>query len=253
MNDPFVTARNLRTGIAGAALTVAGILLSGPLGLLIVSAVQTSGPWQGPAIYVQNFHPIQTLPFFCGFLLVSGYVVMMVALHQIAEERLKTQTLIAVVFTAIFATLIFFNYINQTTFVPALAHAYSPQFDPAITTFSLANPLSLCWAIEMWGYAFLGIATMLAAPIFNRNRVERATALLMILNGVMSIAGGVISVWDLGWVLTTPGLVNYMVWNALVLALSILVIVSLRRRQNEAATATGQPPVMVAPVQGGTA
>lgn len=250
MNDSLVTARNLRTGIVGAALTVAGILLSGPLGLLLVSAVQSSGPWQGPAAYVQNYHPIQTLPFFCGFLLVSGYVVLMTALHQIAEERLKTQTLIAVVFTAIFATLIFFNYINQTTFVPALARAYSPQFDPAITTFSLANPLSLCWAIEMWGYAFLGIATMLAAPVFNRNRIERATAVLMILNGVMSIAGGVISAWDLGWVLTTPGLVNYMVWNVLVLALSILVIVSLRRRQNEAAATAGQQTMLIAPAQG---
>ena len=250
MNDSLVTARNLRTGIVGAALTVAGILLSGPLGLLLVSAVQSSGPWQGPAAYVQNYHPIQTLPFFCGFLLVSGYVVLMTALHQIAEERLKTQTLIAVVFTAIFATLIFFNYITQTTFVPALAKNYSPQLDPAITTFSLANPLSLSWAIEMWGYAFLGIATMLAAPVFNRNRIERATAVLMILNGVMSIAGGVISAWDLGWVLTTPGLVNYMVWNALVLALSILVIVSLRRRQNEAAATAGQQTMLIAPAQG---
>ena len=250
MNDSLVTARNLRTGIVGAALTVAGILLSGPLGLLIVSAVQSSGPWQGPAAYVQTYHPIQTLPFFCGFLLVSGYVVMMTALHQIAEERHKTQTLIAVVFTAIFTTLIFFNYITQTTFVPALAKNYSPQLDPAITTFSLANPLSLSWAIEMWGYAFLGIATMLAAPVFNRNRIERATAVLMILNGVMSIAGGVISAWDLGWVLTTPGLVNYMVWNVLVLALSILVIVSLRRRQNEAAATGGQQTMLIAPAQG---
>ncbi|MCB0257578.1 MAG: DUF4386 family protein, partial [Anaerolineae bacterium] len=210
-----------------------------------VTAVRSSGPWQGPAVYIQNYHPIQTLPFFCGFLLVSGYVVMMTALHQIAEDRHKTLTLIAVIFTAIFATLIFFNYINQTTFVPALARGYSPQFDPAITTFSLANPLSLCWAIEMWGYAFLGVATMLAAPIFNRNRLERTVAALMILNGVMSIAGGVISAWNLGWVLTTPGIANYMVWNVLVLALSILVIVSLRRRQKETATATGQPAVML--------
>lgn len=231
MNGSAATEKNLRIGIMGAAMTVAGILLSGPLGLLIVSAVQSSGPWQGAGAYVQNYHPIQTLPFICGFLLVGGYVVLMVALHQIAEERHKTQTLIAVVFTAIFATLIFFNYITQTTFVPALAQNYSPQLDPAITTFSLANPLSLSWAIEMWGYAFLGVATWLAAAVFHRNRLERATAALMILNGVMSIIGGVVTAWKLDWVLTLPGIVNYVIWNVVVLALSILVIVSLRRRQ----------------------
>lgn len=182
MNDPATTSKNLRIGIIGAAMTVAGILLSGPLGLLIVSAVQSSGPWQGAAAYVQNYHSIQMLPFFCGFLLVGGYVVLMAALHAIAEERHKTQTMIAVVFTAVFATLIFFNYITQTTFVPALAQNYSPQLDPVITTFSLANPLSLSWATEMLGYAFLGVATWLAALVFNRNRMERATAALMILN-----------------------------------------------------------------------
>ena len=73
MNSSATTEKNLRIGIIGAAMTVAGILLSGPLGLLIVSAVQSSGPWQGAAAYVQNYHPIQTLPFFCGFLLVGGY------------------------------------------------------------------------------------------------------------------------------------------------------------------------------------
>ncbi|MCO6451109.1 MAG: hypothetical protein J5I90_10020 [Caldilineales bacterium] len=226
-------ANTVRIGLIGAWLTIFGILLSGPLGLFIVTAVQPSGPWQDAATYAQNYHPIQTLPFFCGFLLVGGYVVMMAALHQLAEERHKAQTLIAVVFTTIFATLIFFNYLNQTTFVPALAQNYIPEFDAAISIFSLANPLSLCWAIEMWGYAFLGVATWLAAPIFNRNRLERATAVLMIANGVVSIVGAVVTAWSLGWVLTVPGMISYAAWNVLVFALSILVVLSLRRRQKE--------------------
>lgn len=101
----------------------------------------------------------QTAPFFGGFFLVGGYVVMIAALYQLAEEQQKTNALVAVVFTSIFATLIFFNYISQTTFIPAMAQAYQPAYDAAISIFSLANPLSLCWAIEMWGYALLGVAT----------------------------------------------------------------------------------------------
>lgn len=233
------TSSALRAGIWGAALTVAGILLSGPIGLLAVIMLDPSPPWVDAASYAQNFGLIQTAPFFGGFFLVGGYVVMMAALYQLAEEHQKTNTLIAVVFTAVFATLIFFNYINQTTFIPALVQDYRPAYDPAISTFSLANPLSLCWAIEMWGYAFLGVATWLTASIFNRNRVEKITAGLMIANGVVSIIGGFVTAWSLGWVLTTPGVASYVGWNILVLALSIFVILSLRRRQTDGGSYTG--------------
>lgn len=231
------TSSALRAGIWGAALTVAGILLSGPIGLLVVTAVHPSSAWVDAASYALAFHPIQTAPFFGGFLLVGGYVVMMAALYELADEQQKPNALTAVAFTAIFATLIFFNYINQTTFIPALVQDYRPDYDAAIGTFSLANPLSLCWAIEMWGYALLGVATWLTASIFHRNRIEKTTAVLMIANGIVSIIGGIVTAWNLGWVLTTPGVVSYVGWNILVLALSIFVILSLRKRQATAASA----------------
>ena len=237
MQTSIRTTSALRAGIWGAALTVAGILLSGPIGLLAVTMIHPSPPWIDAASYAQFFHPVQTAPFFGGFFLVGGYVVMMAALYELADEQQKTPALIAVTFTAIFATLIFFNYINQTTFIPALVQSYRPEHDSAISTFSLANPLSLCWAIEMWGYALLGVATWLTASIFNRNRIEKITAALMIANGIVSIVGGIVTAWNLGWVLTTPGVVSYVGWNALVLALSIFVVLSLRKRQTVAGAA----------------
>lgn len=91
----------------------------------------------------------------------------------------------------------------------------------------------------MWGYAFLGVATWLTASIFNRNRVEKTTAWLMIANGAVSIVGGFVTAWSLGWVLTMPGAVSYVGWNILVLALSIFVIFSLRKRLART-TAPGQ-------------
>jgi hypothetical protein len=138
----------LRIGIYGATATIVGILLSGPVGLLAVSAVHPSSPWQDAATYAQNYHPIQTFPFFGGFLLIGGYIVMMAALHQIAEEGQKTATLIAALFTAAFATLIFFNYVNQTTFLPALVRDYRPEYDPIISTFALmlrAKVTTISW------------------------------------------------------------------------------------------------------------
>lgn len=85
----------------------------------------------------------------------------------------------------------------------------------------MANPLSLAWSIEMWGYAFLGIATWLWAPYYKER--SKATANLLVLNGIVSIATAIISLADLGWVMTIAGLVGYMSWNVLMIVLMILL------------------------------
>ena len=231
MQTPEGTAAALRIGIFGAALSSFGILLSGPVGLIVVSAVHPPGSWEGAAIFAGRYHPIQTFPYFCGFALVAGYVALIAALHRIADERAQTRTLISVVCTAAFATLIFFNYICQTTFIPALASHYRPEYDAMIGTFSFANPRSLSWSIEMWGYALFGAATWLASPVFGRNGVERATKYLMIANGFISIASGIASSIDLGVVMTLPGFVGYLVWNGLMFAASICAWVSFAKRK----------------------
>ncbi|RPH38004.1 hypothetical protein EHM92_01205 [bacterium] len=221
----------LRAGIAGAVLTVIGIILSGPLALIIVNLVHGQPSWQGAQAFVQNYHPIQTAPFFGGIALVLGYVVLMPALYHVAPERKKTRVLAATVLTGAFATLIFFNYINQTTFVPVLARNYRPEYDVLISAFSFSNPNSLCWAIEMWGYGLLGLATWLAAPVFGATGVEKSARVLMVANGIFSIAGALIVSFELSWVFTPAGLLSYAAWNVLVLALSICIIGALKRRQ----------------------
>lgn len=142
--------------------------------------------------------------------------------------------LVALLLTAAFATLIFFNYINQTTFVPSLARNYRPDYEPLIAAFSFSNPDSLCWAIEMWGYGLLGVATWLVAPVFNRDRVEKIARILMIANGIISVIGALVSSYDLGWVFSAAGLACYVAWNIVVIALMLCIIASLRRRRAEA-------------------
>lgn len=224
-----------RIGIFAALLLIAGTLLSGPVGLLIVGAVQPQPAWQDAQTLAANYHPIQTFPFFAGFLLVIGSGLLVAVLYQLAEEKDKAPALLAVICTAAFTGLICFNYICQTTFLPALLIDYRPEYETIITALAFANPRSLCWAIEMWGYALLGLATWLLAPIFHRNRVEHTTAALQILNGVFSIAGGLITSASLGWVMTLPGMVNYLVWNAIVVLWGAFVIWSLWRRERQRA------------------
>jgi len=229
-----INSQAVRLGIAGAALTIVGILTSGPIGTVLVSAIHPSPPWQDAELFALNFHWIQTVPFFAGFALVGGYVVLFAALQAMAAPRHRAAATSAVIFAAVFATFIFFNYICQTTFIPALAQSYRPEYEPLISALSFANPLSLSWAIEMWGYAFLGVASWIAARIFDRGGVETAVARLMDVNAVISIAGAFVTVARPGWVLTSAGLINYVAWNIVVLAISILIVVALRKRLRDA-------------------
>jgi hypothetical protein len=50
------------------------------------------------------------------------------------------------------------------------------------------------------------------------------------LNGAHSLVGGFLSAANLDCVMTTTGLVNYDVWNLLVLFMSIFFLLSLRKR-----------------------
>jgi hypothetical protein len=238
---------NYRIGIYAAGLLIAGIVLSGPISMFVVNAVRMQPPWQDAQTLAANYHPIQTLPFFAGFLLVLGSGLLIATLYLLAEEKDKAVALLAVICAAAFTSLIFFNYVCQTTFIPALLVDYGPKYDAIITAFSFTNGRSLCWAIEMWGYALLGVATWLLAPVFNRDWVERTTAWLMILNGVISVAGGFITAVNLSWVMTPLGMINYIAWNVLMVLWGAFVIWSLLRREREQQVSTAAAHTATAP------
>ncbi|MBS1913889.1 MAG: hypothetical protein JST22_18010 [Bacteroidetes bacterium] len=220
----------LRLGRAGAALSLSGLLLSGPIGMMVVAVVGSQPEWQGARNFVRHFHPIQIVPFLFGFALVGGSVMLMSAVHVLGDQRLRARTTAALIFTSAFAAFIFFNYLTQTAFVPSLAGHYSPESDPIISTFTLSNPRSLSWGIEMWGYALLGVATWLAAPVFNRGGIERACAALMVINGIVSVAGAAIVLVDPGLLLSAPGMICFIGWNILYAAMLLSIMIAFRSR-----------------------
>ena len=63
-----------RLGMAAAITTLLGIVVSGPLVLLVVNATHPQPPWQDAALYARNYHPVQVFPYLGGLLLVVGLV-----------------------------------------------------------------------------------------------------------------------------------------------------------------------------------
>jgi hypothetical protein len=216
-----------KTALRGAWLLLAGIVLSGPVGMWLVT-LHPQPSWSGPDAFALAYHPVQTLPYFLGFLLVGGAVTLIAGLQARAPEELAGRATAATAFAAAFAALIFFNYVVQTTFVPALVRDYRSEDGPLVAALTLSNPRALGWALEMWGYAVLGVATWLAAPVMAREgRLGRAAAALFVANGPVSIAGGVWTALAPGWVMSRAGMAMFATWNLLVVVMSILAIGAL--------------------------
>jgi hypothetical protein len=219
-----------RMAVTSAGLTLAGALLSGPVSFALV-ALHPQPPWQGVEAFARAYHPVQALPYLLGFLLVGGAVALIAALQALAPEGLRARATAAVAFAAAFAALVSLNYVVQTTFVPALARDHRPQDGPLLAALTLANPRALGWALEMWGYAVLGVATWLIAPVLSgAGRPGKAAAALFVANGPVSVAGALWTMLSPGWVMTGAGLAMFGAWNALFIAMLALALVALRRQ-----------------------
>jgi len=219
-----------KIGMLGAILSAIGILTSGPLAVLVVALVHPQPLWDGPDLFVENFHRIQTLPFYFGFLLATGSILMLVSICLLSKKRATTLT--ALIFMTIGAAFVIFNYVTQTTLIPAIVDAYTSELGPVITTLSMSNPSSLPWALEMWGYGLMGLGTWFAAGYFGTSRLERIASFLFILNGALSVFGALMASIDLAGVFSTAGLVGYGIWNVVYLALAVTFYRVLQENRN---------------------
>jgi len=215
-----------------ALVALTGYIMSGPVAFFLVQQVNPQPAWTTSAAFAENYSVIQDLPFYFGFMLIGGMLMLVTAhyLNYTAEnEKKKFLLLLAVGCTIVFCALISFNYICQTTFVRNLALFYKPEYDVAISAFSLSNPMSFCWANEMWGYAILGVATWLLAGYYeNRSSFIRV---ILIANGVVSLMSALWTVVDINWVMTTAGLVAYFVWNILMMVMMVSIHIDSKRNK----------------------
>lgn len=213
----------------GAICALVGAVTSGPLGLWLVQTTHPQPPWRDAATFVAAYHWVQLVPFIFGFMLVAGFVLLIAGLHSVAPLALRARTSASLAFAAAFAAMIFVNYAIQTTFIPALVGTWSTEPSGLLEALTMSNPRSLGWAIEMWGYAVLGVATWLAAPVFRGSLPSRWTARLFVLNGLVSIATAALTAIAPGWVMTESGLWAFGVWNLLIVILTLFAFLAAPR------------------------
>lgn len=137
-----------------------------------------------------------------GFVLAPFFIAFAVCIHYFFGKKTSLYSLLGIIFAVMYGVLICFNYYLQLTLM---------QKDiPGLDLFSMKNPNSIMWVIEVLGYFFMGLSTLVMAPILGTTVAEKVVKLAFILNGFLGI-GGLI-----GYALNFPlgiMLVGLLLWN----------------------------------------
>ena len=154
---------NKKLLLVSAIITMAGILLSGPIGVLL-TLIKPQPQWQDEITFVENYHFVQTLPYVFGFILIIGFTLFISTSFRLASTGTqKIFRIAANIFTAVYVSFVGLNYAIQIAIVPALVYK-----QPSLAAFlTMANSSSLGWILEMFGYGCLGVATILISPVFR--------------------------------------------------------------------------------------
>ena len=117
-----------------------------------------------------------------SLLLGLCFVVLMVSVHHVADAARCIWSHIAVIFAAIYATLISIVYYVQLAFViPRLARG-----DAGDIQLLIFEPFdSLLYAIDVFGYSLMSLSTLFAAAVFPNPGLERWIRWALIANGCL--------------------------------------------------------------------
>jgi hypothetical protein len=217
-----------RTLFWAAGWVLAGALLSGPLGL-VVTLFDPQPVWTDARTFIDHYRPWHQTPFWFGFVFIAAWVALNSRLAAIAPDAQRGTGFAALVGTAIYGAMIATNYMLQVAYVP-LAVATS---DSNVSYATMANPASLAWALEMFGYGALGVANWLTADLFPEGPPQRRWVVrLMYANGVVGVFGPVMIAIDVRWVQTATGLTAYLGWNVLVVVTAATIATVYRPRRS---------------------
>ena len=153
------------------------------------------------------------------------YVALVAMLHREAPERRRAWTIMSLAFAVLYAGLVSFNYALQLTVVP--------QNPVAFANWTLAlKPDSAFWALEVMGYAYMGLSALALVPALRETRARRIAGWLFVVNAVASALGGAaylisgdpgnwlavasLLVWGVAFPIGT-GLIGWDVWRGRVL------------------------------------
>jgi len=117
-----------------------------------------------------------------SLLLAISFVVLAVSIHRHAEAPVRIWSHLAVVFATMYATLVGIVYYVQLAFVlPRLARGDARGIELLIF-----EPFdSFLYAVDVFGYSLMSLATLFAAGVFRARGIERWIRRALVANGLL--------------------------------------------------------------------
>jgi hypothetical protein len=175
-----LSVRLRRLGSWSAALAAVCTVLW-TVAAVVTAAASPVASWPGIDAYAASFDSRQMLMLVPVLLLTPTFVVVMGCIHAYAVEDAKPWALLGVVFAAMYATIASVTYVLQVTVVRQ--HLLSRQ-TAGLDLLVSVNPSSVAWALETFGYFFMDLALLAAAPVFGGSGRERWIRRLFLANGI---------------------------------------------------------------------
>jgi hypothetical protein len=117
-----------------------------------------------------------------SLLLGPSFLLLTVAIHEVAPSDRRVWSHAAVVFATAYAVLICVNYYVQLTLVaPRLLAGRTEGIEP----FLFIPFDSFLYSVDILGYSFMSVATLLAAQVFAGDGLERTIRRFLIANGLL--------------------------------------------------------------------
>ncbi|HJU86028.1 MAG TPA: hypothetical protein VJ788_01500 [Gemmatimonadota bacterium] len=112
----------------------------------------------------------------------SAFLLLLVAIHQIAGPERRVWSHAALAFGTVYTALISINYYVQLAWVgPRLAEGRIEGMEP----FLFVPFDSFLYAVDILGYSFMSVATLLASRVFPGEGVEKLARRLLVANGLL--------------------------------------------------------------------
>ncbi len=114
--------------------------------------------------------------------IVVPFVLEMLALHYITPYDKKYWSHAALIFTIIYAVFVTANYVVQlATVIPMTLRGTADQIQILVQT-----PHSLFWNFDAIGYISMGIAMLLAVPVFEKKGFQKWVRAWFIANALVT-------------------------------------------------------------------
>jgi hypothetical protein len=112
----------------------------------------------------------------------SAFLVLVVAVHQLAAPDRRVFSHAAVAFATAYAVLISINYYVQLAWVaPRLAAGRTQGIEPFLFT-----PFdSFLYAVDILGYSFMSVSTLFVSRVFTGDGLERVVRRFLTANGLL--------------------------------------------------------------------